>query len=77
MCSKHRLEDVTAMNNEGDEVIVKRVYEPKSSSNLTSNIGGGNIYQPSNQIIVDGQVIRLTLDNCFIHPKNKKKIYSI
>lgn len=23
MCSKHRLEDVTAMNNEGDEVIVK------------------------------------------------------
>lgn len=75
MCSKHRLEDVTAMNNEGDEVIVKRVYEPKSSSNLTSNIGG-NIYQPSNQIIVDGQVIRLSLDNCFIHPKNKK-IYSI
>ena len=31
MCSKHRLEDVTAMNNEGDEVIVKRVYEPKSA----------------------------------------------
>lgn len=68
MCSKHRLEDVTAMNNEGDEVIVKRVYEPKSSSNLTSNIGG-NIYQPSNQIIVDGQVIGLTLDNFLFTPK--------
>ncbi|NNH00227.1 hypothetical protein [Acinetobacter sp. ANC 5414] len=75
MSCKHRLEEVTALNNEGDEVVVKRIYEPKPSRNLNSNIGG-DIYRPSNQIIVDGQVIRLTLDNCFIHPKNKK-IYSI
>ena len=75
MSYKHRLEDVTALSVEGDQVIVKRIYEPKLSCNLKSNIGG-DIYRPSNQIIVDGQVIRLTLDNCFNHPKNKK-IYSI
>jgi hypothetical protein len=75
MCCEHRLEEVTALNNEGDQVVVNRIYEPKPNRNLKSNIGG-DIYRPSNQIIVDGQVIRLTLDNCFIHPKNKK-IYSI
>lgn len=75
MSYKHRLEEVTASSVEGDQVIVKRIYEPKLSCNLKSDIGG-DIYRPSNQIIVDGQVIRLTLDHCFNHPKNKK-IYSI
>lgn len=75
MYYKHRLEEIAALNNEGDEVVVTRIYEPKSGRDFNSTISG-DIYRPSNQIIVDGQVIRLSLDNCFIHPKNKK-IYSI
>jgi len=66
---------VTASNDEGDTVTIKRIYEPKPNRGLGSNIGG-NIYQPSNRIVIDGQVIKLTLDSCFHHPKNRK-IYSI
>ena len=71
----YKLEEVTASNDEGDTVIIKRIYEPKPNRGLGSNIGG-NIYQPSNRIVIDGQVIKLTLDSCFHHPKNRK-IYSI
>ena len=75
MSNHYKLEEVTASNDEGDTVIIKRMYELKTNHNLDSNISG-NIYQPSNKVIIDGQVIKLTLDSCFHHPKNKK-IYSI
>ncbi|KAB0650839.1 hypothetical protein F7P73_15310 [Acinetobacter bohemicus] len=75
MSNHYKLEEVTASNDEGDTVIIKRIYEPKPNRGLGSNIGG-NIYQPSNRIVIDGQVIKLTLDSCFHHPKNRK-IYSI
>lgn len=71
MSNHYKLEEVTASNDEGDTVIIKRIYEPKPNRGL-----GGNIYQPSNRIVIDGQVIKLTLDSCFHHPKNRK-IYSI
>ena len=54
---------------------LNRIYELKINHNLDSSIDG-NIYQSSNKVIIDGQVIKLTLDSCFHHPKNKK-IYSI
>jgi len=75
MSNHYKLEEVTASNDEGDTVIIKRIYEPKPNRGLGSNIGG-NIYQPLNRIVIDGQVIKLTLDSCFHHPKNRK-IYSI
>ena len=75
MSNHYKLEEVTASNDEGDTVIIKRIYEPKPNRGLGSNIGG-NIYQPSNRIVIDGLVIKLTLDSCFHHPKNRK-IYSI
>ena len=75
MSNHYKLEEVTASNDEGDTVIIKRIYEQKPNRGLGSNIGG-NIYQPSNRIVIDGQVIKLTLDSCFHHPKNRK-IYSI
>ena len=75
MSNHYKLEEVTASNDEGDTVIIKRIYEPKPNRGLGSNIGG-NIYQPSNRIVIDGQIIKLTLDSCFHHPKNRK-IYSI
>ena len=75
MSNHYKLEEVTASNDEGDTVIIKRIYEPKPNRGIGSNIGG-NIYQPSNRIVIDGQVIKLTLDSCFHHPKNRK-IYSI
>ena len=75
MSNHYRLEEVTASNDDGDTVIINRIYELKANHNLDSSIDG-NIYQPSNKVIIDGQVIKLTLDSCFHHPKNKK-IYSI
>lgn len=75
MSNHYRLEEVTASNDDGDTVIINRIYELKTNHNLDSSIDG-NIYQPSNKVIIDGQVIKLTLDSCFHHPKNKK-IYSI
>ena len=75
MSTHYKLEEVSASNDEGDTVTIKRIYEPKPNRGLDSNIGG-NIYQPSNRIVIDGQVIKLTLDSCFHHPKNRK-IYSI
>jgi hypothetical protein len=75
MSNHYRLEEVTASNDDGDTVIINRIYELKINHNLDSSIDG-NIYQPSNKVIIDGQVIKLTLDSCFHHPKNKK-IYSI
>ena len=75
MSNHYKLEEVTASNDDGDTVIINRIYEPKPNRGLDSNIGG-NIYQPSNRIVIDGQVIKLTLDSCFHHPKNRK-IYSI
>lgn len=75
MSNHYKLEEVTASNDDGDTVIINRIYELKINHNLDSSIDG-NIYQPSNKVIIDGQVIKLTLDSCFHHPKNKK-IYSI
>ncbi len=75
MSNHYKLEEVTASNDDGDTVIINRIYELKANHNLDSSIDG-NIYQPSNKVIIDGQVIKLTLDSCFHHPKNKK-IYSI
>ena len=75
MSNHYKIEEVTASNDEGDTVIINRIYELKTNHNLDSSIDG-NIYQPSNKVIIDGQVIKLTLDSCFHHPKNKK-IYSI
>lgn len=75
MSHTSKLEDVIALSEDGDEVVIKRVYDPKTNYALDSHIGG-NIYHPSNKIIVDGQVIILTLDNWFHHPKNGK-IYSV
>ncbi|OTG93604.1 hypothetical protein B9T24_14130 [Acinetobacter sp. ANC 4654] len=75
MSNHYKLEEVTASNDDGDTVIINRIYELKTNHNLDSSIDG-NIYQPSNKVIIDGQVIKLTLDSCFHHPKNKK-IYSI
>ena len=75
MSNHYKLEEVTASNDEGDTVTIKRIYEPKPNRKLGSNIGG-NIYQPSNRIVIAGPVIKLTLDSCFHHPKNRK-IYSI
>ena len=75
MSNHCKLEEVTASNDDGDTVIINRIYELKINHNLDSSIDG-NIYQPSNKVIIDGQVIKLTLDSCFHHPKNKK-IYSI
>ena len=75
MSNHYKLEEVTASKDDGDTVIINRIYELKINHNLDSSIDG-NIYQPSNKVIIDGQVIKLTLDSCFHHPKNKK-IYSI
>ena len=75
MSNHYKLEEVTASNDDGDTVIINRIYELKINHNLDSSIDG-NIYQPSNKVIIDGQVIKLTFDSCFHHPKNKK-IYSI
>ena len=75
MSNHYKIEEVTASNDEGDTVIINSIYELKTNHNLDSSIDG-NIYQPSNKVIIDGQVIKLTLDSCFHHPKNKK-IYSI
>ena len=75
MSNHYKREEVTASNDDGDTVIINRIYELKINHNLDSSIDG-NIYQPSNKVIIDGQVIKLTLDSCFHHPKNKK-IYSI
>ena len=75
MSNHYKIEEVTASNDDGDTVIINRIYELKTNHNLDSSIDG-NIYQPSNKVIIDGQVIKLTLDSCFHHPKNKK-IYSI
>ena len=51
MSNHYKLEEVTASNDEGDTVIIKRIYEPKPNRGLGSNIGG-NIYQPSNRIVM-------------------------
>lgn len=75
MSDHYRLEEVTASNDEGDTVTINRIYELKTNRDLNSNISG-NIYQPSNRVVIDGQVIKLTLDSCFHHPKNRK-VYSI
>ena len=75
MVINYRLEKVSAFNVDGDQVVVDRLYEPQAADSLALAIGG-YIYQPSDTIIVDGEVIKLTLNNCFHHPKNKK-IYSI
>ena len=75
MVINYRLEKVSAFNIDGDQVLVDRVYQPQAADSLASTIAG-YIYQPSDTVIVDGQVIKLTLNNYFLHPKNKK-IYSI
>lgn len=41
MYYKHRLEEIAALNNESDEVVVTRIYESKLGRNFNSNISGG------------------------------------